>query len=216
MSDRDVAERQPAEKSRLSPAKQLRIIMAARKLFFARGFGATSMEAVAREAAVGKATLYENFPNKVELLRAVIGSELGVRADTLTLDHNAAAPLRGVLTTFAYALFDLLLSPSNVALYRIISAEVPRYPELGAVFYENGPSQVIGELADFFAGLMEQGRLLPGNPRLVAAQFIGLIRADLQTRSMLGIDEDVRDTERAITVENGIDVFLRAYARLPA
>jgi AcrR family transcriptional regulator len=200
-------------KPRSNPLKLQQILTAGRDLFFKNGFSATSMEAIAKEAAVGKATLYEMFPNKIDLLRAIITIELDKRADRMVFDEISPGHLRAALARFGHAFIDLLLSAENVAIYRIISSEAPRHPELGRFFYENGPSRAIGRLADYLARAMETGMLLYGNPRLVAAQFIGLIRADMQTRSLFGVDEEALRKEQALIVESGVDVFLRAYAR---
>lgn len=204
----------PAETGRRArPSKQRQIIETARDMFFAKGFSATSMEAVAKKAGVGKATLYEIFPNKVELLRAIINIELDIRSDTLVLSAAGPGELRAVLVKFGHALIDLLLSPANIAIYRIISAETPIHPEFGRLFYMNGPARVIGHLARYFAGLMDDGRLHYGNPTLLASQFIGIVRADMQTRSMLGVDQDVLVKERSMIIESGVDAFMRAYAK---
>lgn len=195
------------------PTKRQQIIHTARELCFSQGFSATSMEAVAKQAGVGKATLYELFPNKVELLRAIINIELDERADNLGLTDAGPGELRTVLVNFSQSLVDLLLAPANIALYRIISAEMPRHPEFGRLFYENGPAIVIGRLARYFADLMDDGRLHYGNATLMACQFIGIVRADMQTRSMFGVDEEALRTERTMVIESGVDAFLRAFAR---
>lgn len=203
----------PGIPTRINPVKRQQILISARNLFFLNGFSATSMEAVAKEARVGKATLYESFPNKIELLRAIILLEMEMRADHLVLEPAPPGQLRATLARFGHSLMELLLSQANVAIYRIISSEAPRHPELGRLFYDNGPALLIGRVAAYMAGLMEDGRIQYGNSRLVAAQFIGLIRADLQTRSLFGIDEDMLAQERILCVETGVDAFLRAFAR---
>ncbi|MDR0343507.1 MAG: TetR/AcrR family transcriptional regulator [Nocardiopsaceae bacterium] len=54
-----------------SSAAHRRIIRAAEELFKKSGFQGVTMEAVARDAAVSKATLYSRFRNKDELFQAV-------------------------------------------------------------------------------------------------------------------------------------------------
>ncbi|MBS1166636.1 MAG: TetR/AcrR family transcriptional regulator, partial [Proteobacteria bacterium] len=49
-----------------------RIFEAARRLFLSRGFSETSMEAIAQEAGVSKATLYSHYGSRDELFAAVI------------------------------------------------------------------------------------------------------------------------------------------------
>ena len=215
-----VSEELPNAPERAAPGarltKQQQIVATARDIFFSKGFSATSMEAVAKAAGVGKATLYEFFPNKVELLRAIISVELDSRSENFTLAAASVGEMRLNLVKFGHSLIDLLLSPANIAIYRIISAETPRHPEFGRLFYQNGPARVIGHLARYFADLMEEGRLHYGNPTLLASQFIGIVRADMQTRSMLGVDDEALQRERSMVIESGVDAFMRAYAKTRA
>src|SRR5689334_22213892 len=59
----------PAE---LSPKRQS-VVDAAARLFMAHGYGQVSMDAVAREAGVSKATLYAYFTSKDQLFASIIG-----------------------------------------------------------------------------------------------------------------------------------------------
>jgi AcrR family transcriptional regulator len=69
-----------------------RIIRAAEELFKKSGFRGVTMEAVARDAAVSKATLYSHFRNKDELFLAVCSrmADLTSRAfcDALAAQHQ--------------------------------------------------------------------------------------------------------------------------------
>ena len=55
-----------------SPKRQL-VLDAAASLFMAHGYGAVSMDAVARAAGVSKATLYAYFSSKDQLFATIIG-----------------------------------------------------------------------------------------------------------------------------------------------
>lgn len=70
-----------------------RIIRAAEDLFKRSGFRGVTMEAVARDAAVSKATLYHHFRNKDQLFRAVCERMAGLllRAMTDALDTPGAS-----------------------------------------------------------------------------------------------------------------------------
>lgn len=203
---------QTPTQERVSPEKMRQIVLAARELFISKGFSETSMEAIARAAGVGKATLYANFPGKRDVFAAVVAGERSMRDDVMLGEDEVEAPLRETLMRFAESFVDLLLSPTNLAMYRIISAEATRFPELGRIFYAEGPERVIAQLGGFLKGAMDRGQLASGPPALVAAQFIGLVRADLQTRAMLGVNENPPPEERRRVLEQGLAAFLRAYA----
>src|SRR5271157_6368560 len=72
-----------------SPKHQL-VLDAAATLFMAHGYGAISMDAIARAAGVSKATLYAHFSSK-DLLFATIVREAcreGMGADSLCLERD--------------------------------------------------------------------------------------------------------------------------------
>jgi AcrR family transcriptional regulator len=68
------------------------VIDAARALLAERGFGGTTVEAIAARAGVGKATIYRRWPTREDLLLAVTKTELPalVRPDTGSLREDLA------------------------------------------------------------------------------------------------------------------------------
>ena len=50
------------------------VLAAAERAFLEHGFGAVSMDTIAREAGVSKATVYAHFANKEQLFGAVIAA----------------------------------------------------------------------------------------------------------------------------------------------
>jgi TetR/AcrR family transcriptional regulator, mexJK operon transcriptional repressor len=58
---------------------------------------------------------------------------------------------------------------------------------------------------------MAAGELRRAHPRRAAEQFVGLIRGDLQLRSMLGVEADVAQTAFDTVLRSGVDTFYRAY-----
>lgn len=72
-----------------------RIADAARRCFYERGVGATSMDEVARVAGVGRATLYLHFANRDALLLELLAMNLrGVRVIFDALDDADPAAVR--------------------------------------------------------------------------------------------------------------------------
>lgn len=59
------------------PRARFKIIDASRKLFTRRGFSETSMGDIARAAQVARATVYNNFDDKQDILAAIIGEYIG-------------------------------------------------------------------------------------------------------------------------------------------
>jgi AcrR family transcriptional regulator len=59
------------------PRARTKIIEASRKLFIRRGFSETSMGDIARAAQVARATVYNNFDDKQDILAAIISEYIG-------------------------------------------------------------------------------------------------------------------------------------------
>src|SRR6185503_5530333 len=105
-----------------SPKRQL-VLDAATELFMAQGYGAVSMDAVARAAGVSKATLYAYFSSKDQLFATIIN---GACLQKLAL-HEAlptdATEVREALLGFGGRLLRFLVEPGVLAIHRVVIAE---------------------------------------------------------------------------------------------
>jgi AcrR family transcriptional regulator len=100
---------------------QDQILKAATKLFSAYGFRHTTMEGIAQEAQVAKATAYAYFPNKEEAFAAVIkhvGLDFIERAEAAAV--RATTPEGAVLAS---------LSTKQLAMYALVNSS-PHATEL--------------------------------------------------------------------------------------
>ena len=78
-------------RQRLAPeARAAQILDAAARLLLSEGFTEVSMERLGREAGVSKALVYNYFPNRNELLRALLLREMGLMRESQTVAVNAA------------------------------------------------------------------------------------------------------------------------------
>jgi TetR/AcrR family transcriptional regulator, mexJK operon transcriptional repressor len=119
-----------------------RIRAAAQRLFLRQGYLATSIDAILAEAGISsKETLYRYYANKETLFVDILGN-LSMEQPGVS-DALAALPtprdlasLRQALSQVAREILAILSQPEYVALVRIIIAESPRFPQLGALFIE--------------------------------------------------------------------------------
>ena len=82
----------PAElKAEVQEFKRRRILEASRELFFALGYEATTLDAIAEALKVTKPFIYSYFKNKSEILRAIC--EIGIRSSLEALDEALATSL---------------------------------------------------------------------------------------------------------------------------
>ncbi|WP_052120835.1 TetR/AcrR family transcriptional regulator [Inquilinus limosus] len=196
----------PAAASR----KPDQILKAAYAVFLEQGYEAASMDAIAREAGVSKATLYAHFASKQDLFAAIVASACRV-FERLAAMSPPPDDLRAALMEAGGTLLRFILHPDVNKVYRSVVAEAARFPELGRAMYEAGPGQGKAHLARFFAAATERGVLAVPDAELAAEQFGALILGHMKMRLELGIEVPSEERMRH-GLESGVDTFLRAYA----
>jgi AcrR family transcriptional regulator len=188
------------------------ILAAAKRAFLAGGFGAVSMDAIAREAAVSKATVYAHFGSKEELFGAVIGRECERFFASFSAGELDPSDVRASLTVLGRRFLELVLSPEAIALHRIILGEVTRFPVLGEVFWRAGPERQRMQIEAYLQSATASGALSLADARLAAEQFVSLVRGDIQLRQLLRLGPELSPRETQTAVEAAVDTFIRAFA----
>src|SRR5215470_13809837 len=190
-------------------ARVRRILAAARSLFLNSGYGETSMDAIARRAAVSKATLYSHFDGKDALFAALIVSECRHLSGQIGRRALDEPDIRDALLRVAHDFNNLLCTGDGLTMYRIVVAEAPRFPELGRVFYDSGPTIMIDRIANLLRQATDRGLLKVRDPRIAAIQFISLIRGELHLTRVLGLKKASK--QPADYIEASVDLFLAGY-----
>jgi TetR/AcrR family transcriptional repressor of mexJK operon len=163
----------------------LRIVDAATELFFTLGYGATTIEAVARRARISKRTFYHRFENKSVLLRAVVHRTIERLRPPADVPLVQGANLQEILHRLAALILRAALSAPAIALHRLIVAESRRFPTLATVVASQGASE---EAIRLIAGVLEReadaGKIALDNPTFAARQFLQMVIAVPQNRAM--------------------------------
>lgn len=192
-------------------AKRAAIIAIARAVFFAHGYGATSMSSIAATVGGSKTTLWSHFRSKEDLFAAVVDDIVERYGTALSIDLPPDAPVAPTLERFAAALMANILSAPIVDLHRLVTGEAARFPELATVFWVRGPKRGQARLAAYFASAMGDGRLRPGDPMRAALQFVALCQAESFQQVLLGMGP-APDTETiARNVTMAVDSFMRIW-----
>jgi AcrR family transcriptional regulator len=195
--------------------KAAQIMAAATGLFLEHGYGATSMDAVAKAAGVSKATLYVHFPGKADLFAAIVGCECDRNNETLSAIELASLSVEEGLLRIGHRFVSLLLSPRGLAAYRMVVGESQRFPELGRAFYQSGPARKLQMVADYLEEARQRGELRIPDTALAAEHFLGMIRSHWHLRCVLGLSESPGEEEVQRRVRAAVTVFLDGY-RTPA
>jgi len=187
------------------------ILAAAKRTFLAAGFGAVSMDAIAREAGVSKATVYAHFAGKEDLFGAVIERECERYFSRFSAGELDLGDVRASLTVLGRRFLELLLSPDGIALHRIILGEVTRFPGLGEVFWRAGPERQRVQIEAFLKSAAASGTLDLADTRLAAEQFLSLVRGDVQLRHLMRLEANADQRGIGIAVEGAVATFMRAF-----
>jgi AcrR family transcriptional regulator len=167
---------------------QERILGAAFKAFTEDGYGETSTLDIARRAKVSKRDLYAKFGSKHAVLVACIKS----RADRMRLPPDLPSPrsrqiLASTLTAFATNLVLEVSHSSVIATFRLAIAEATRSPEIAQALDVAGRDAAHSALAELLANAQSIGLIGPGEPREMAAQYLGLLWENLMVGLLLGV-----------------------------
>jgi AcrR family transcriptional regulator len=196
----------------LSPAKRHQIVSGARQVFIELGFERASVGLIADRAGVSKATLYNHFADKATLFTACLEEECAeARASVATILEAPSGDLEGDLFAIGERILRMLISPTTMALHRVIVAEAHRFPEVGQHLYEM-ISRYTGEVLGAYMKMWsDRGALRVEDPVLAARQFVDLCRGDPFRRVELGVVKEIHDDEVRATVGSALRTFLRAY-----
>lgn len=187
------------------------VVAGARKVFMRDGYEGASVDDIAREARVSKATLYSYFPDKRLLFTEVAMGECRRQADAAVAEIDRTLPPREVLRQAGHHVLRFFLSPYGAAVYRIGVAEAGRFPEFGRRFYETGPKVVEEIMTAYFAEAEARGQLRIPDPALAAHQFAELCKVDLFPRYLFGVQTIFSEAELDRVVDGAVEMFLARY-----
>src|SRR6266566_3556763 len=149
----------PEQVTSRTKVKRAQILAAARRLFLQQGFAQTSTEAIRLEAGVSKETLYRYYDSKEDLFADVLQQmtlEQIPQVDVESLPGlEDRESLRLALLQLVLKLVAVMMQPAYLGLLRIIVAETPRFPQLGALFRATVPEQSLASLTALFRQMQD-------------------------------------------------------------
>lgn len=195
-------------------ARRTAILTIAGRTFLRHGYADASMDGIAAEVGGSKSTLYRYFPCKAALFAAYV-EEVGTLAwAALAAVQVEERGAEAVLEEMARAYLDLILSPSVLAVTRLVMAETGRFPEIGRIFYERGIRRAESRIAAILQRLAERSDApgwdflaLPG----AAAHFRALCEAGLHEGCLWGVYGSVSQEDVAGIARQAVACFLRGW-----
>jgi TetR/AcrR family transcriptional regulator, mexJK operon transcriptional repressor len=191
--------------------KVAQVLEGARAIFMRDGFEGASVDEIAREAGVSKATLYSYFPDKRLLFMEVAKLECARQAETACDSRRLVGSPAEVLYETASRMTRFFISDFGQQVFRMCVAESHRFPELGREFYASGPMLLRTMLVEYLTESVARGDLVIDDIELAADQFPELCKASLHAPLVFGVKTSFTDEEIDRVIRGAVDVFMARY-----
>jgi TetR/AcrR family transcriptional repressor of mexJK operon len=205
-------------KAALMARKRAALINAALEAFLSAGYAEASVNTIAASAGVSIKTLYRHFESKDELFAAVMqaacGNMPGTENSAGDTEEQAPGwhdlPPAEALPKAGQEYLRSVLSAEQLALYRVVTRDAHRFPELGRRYHE----ETTGSRDAKFAGYLDWWATRAGwtvrDKRVAAQVFAGLLKARLFEEALLGLRQpsDAEIVEKAAEAADSMLLLL--------
>ena len=157
---------------RIAQEKRALILSAATALFLELGYDRTSLARIAERSGVSRATLFKQFPTKAALFDAMVNESWATSDDE---DPPPAGDVVAGLSAIGRRYAELLSRARMTDLFRIVIAELPRFPELADAQFAQGKMPYFESVRRYLLAEHEAGTVRIDDVDLAATQFLGMI-----------------------------------------
>ena len=190
-----------------------RLIEEASRAFRAEGYSAANLGRIATAAGISKTTIYKHVASKADLFAMVV--EDAIRRSDITDAMLAPEPGEAPPRTLRRALIGmtaLALSPDGLATYRMISRELPHFPEL-VELYDRALAPFFGGLVRFLTVQRDSGWLVVSSPEWAARMLVDMVLTGPRREALRGRDPAPRPDQQARLVDEALELFLHGAVR---
>jgi AcrR family transcriptional regulator len=194
--------------------KRSEVLDAAVEEILEKGYATATLAAIAERAEVSTATVFKHFRTKADIFGAIMRRIWGNEEDSLPPAPEPGDPRSGLLA-IGHDYAATITDPKIRALFRVMIAEVPRFPELGLELYEKGKKPYLERLQNYLEAEVAIGTLSIPDIELAVRQFLGMINDVILWPHMLVVDLEEGSTDIDRVVEGAVDTMVRAFAQMP-
>ncbi|MGW0214291.1 TetR/AcrR family transcriptional regulator [Micromonospora chokoriensis] len=195
---------------RVAREKRALIVQAATQLFLELGYDRASLARIAEEAGVSKATLFKQFPTKAALFDAIVIDSWAGGDDA---EVPSAGDLSAGLTTLGRHYAALLGRPGMADLFRIVIAELPRFPELAKAHFAEGKLPYFETVRAYLKAERDAGTADITDPQMATTQFLGMISNYVFWPSLLVPGWTVTPDRTIAVVDDAVRTMVARYGR---
>ena len=186
-----------------------RLVEVARQAFVLNGYGATSLNEIAKSARVSKNTLYSRFASKAALFQTIVAQQIR-SADEELHPGPEVRSLTAALKFFVEVALKKSLDRRGLEINRLIMAEAYRFPELGATA-EARFRLGVRSVADIIERYAERDGVPCRNPVAAAEVFLYSIYG--RYTFALSTNRTLSGKAQASWIDNAIRIFVAGRAQ---
>lgn len=157
---------------RVAQEKRALIVAAATALFLEQGYDRTSLARIAESSGVSRATLFKQFPSKATLFDAIVTESWSIAEEQ---EPPPSGDVVDGLGHIGRRYAELLGRDRMADLFRIVIAELPRFPELADAQFSQGKMPYFESVRSYLLTEHEAGTVRIEDVDLAATQFLGMI-----------------------------------------
>jgi AcrR family transcriptional regulator len=186
-------------------ARRDQILAAALHIFARKGFAESTVDEIAAQAGLGKATLYLYFPSKELLLQKLVDRyrlvpELGELIEAI----RDLPPARGI-PKLVEGIWRQL--KANRELAHVLVREIFSNPQRSRLYTEQIRLPGRNLLASYLESWMKQGKIKRGHPQASAQCLFGMLWYFLQSQELMG-GKDLAPISDEIICSTVTSIFL--------
>ncbi len=185
------------------------IMQIALDMFREVGFDAASMSQIAARVGGSKATLYNYFASKEDLLLAAMMDKAKKNADNFEALLQESGELPTQLERFVRSLLAIMQTCEIVQILRV-AISVGNTSTIGRKFYELSITDFWEKVANILSEAISKGTLRQEDPQQMVLLLRSLCQADL-LQSLMGDDTQLNDAELDQRAKTTVSLFLKVY-----
>lgn len=188
------------------------LLSAAERVFLAKGYVATTMATIAQAAGMSKKTIYQIFASKKELFDALMMDRMTIpKMPPEDSGQPSAVVLRAVLLDLSH----VVLSPKQIALTRLILADIASTPEVGDVMKARCV-QAEATIQTWLALQASRGAFSMPSVSSAAATLLSLAFGEFHWHLLLQLGDAPSEETLVARIDWAVAVFTREFGRQQA
>lgn len=193
--------------------KFTQVLEGAMRVFMKHGFEGASVDMIASEAGVSKATLYSYFPDKRVMFKEVVLREIDRDRSTAVNEIVAELPMRDALFLAGYHIVWHMLSDFGIRTFRLCLAEAERFPSLAEDYYSKGLTKTHEIIANYLDLYQQRGEMRSdiGDLSFVADTFFRLATTRIHERALFLGPSAIDDEMVERSIRQAVDIFVAAF-----